>query len=497
MDAADVQTKTALTLRQWLNRQPGGTVSSEQALDVITQLTSAIHKVHIEHPFHRDVIPSTVVVTEKDDGSFDFSVPDLASVAENHGEAGAVRYLAPEQWWGARQNTATDQYALAVLFVEMVTGEVPFAGAFATEDENVMRNAVCEHRPKLPEDCPKRTILLRALSKDPRSRFHSCSSFVRALSAEKGDKAEKAETDEDRNSTVQPISRKPASRPVSKFKMLLVLVFVAGGIVWGVKSGFFARFDNSREMERMNRLAEFQKFQAQKAANEAKMREERLAGIRAELVRQEKVAAQALTNLQTFLERDGAAVLTVRRETLDQVRRKTSEELKAIEKEIEKARATEGALVALKMRSTAYGNVASDIPDDSEVAQMYKVLVKESAKLTELSGTFTEKHPSVASQKAIVSASLKQFFNSIDGGLKLVRGTLAANEKRVMEVRAAANDAQLKFEEVSRELQVAQLKHGELERVRAREADRLVELRRLEFDVQFGAASAPTNTPFK
>ena len=141
----DIRADEGLTLLQWQKRFPGGKVPLEQAISVLRQLTTALHKVYFERPCHRDIIPSTVLVRAHSDGSTTFEVPDLGAVAESHGELGARRYLAPEQWWGGRQNTATDQYGLAVLFVELVTGKVPFAAAFETDDESVMRNAVCNH----------------------------------------------------------------------------------------------------------------------------------------------------------------------------------------------------------------------------------------------------------------------------------------------------------------------------------------------------------------
>ncbi len=491
MDAA--RADGGLSLLQWQRRFPDGKVPLEQAFSAIRQLTAALHQVHIERPCHRDIIPSTIVVHENPDGSASFEVPDLGAALESHGEIGARRYLAPEQWWGARQNTATDQYALAVLFVELVTGTVPFVAAFDTEDETVMRTAVCDHPPKLPEDCPKREVLLRALAKDPRRRFHSCSSFVRALLAEPAEQAA-VEAEESRAHPHHVESRRPRRR-LQKMKIAFLLVLLGAGVYWGVRSGFFERLDldGSRATAQAKQLAALRQHQAQQIKATEQARRAKLAGIQAELKRQEVVAAQALTNLQVFLESGGAAVLSVRQESLNLARQKARAELAVFEKEVAADRALEQALAALRTRTVPYGSVAKDIPTESEVAVAYRELVAAAAKQKELDGKFTEKHPQVTAQKAAVKAALKRFFDAVDGSLAQARASLAAREGRLNELRNKAADAQQKFETVARELQVAQLKQEELERARARESDRLAELRRRAFDVQFGSGDSVTN----
>ncbi len=497
---SDVRTEDGQSLLRWLRRFADGRVPVEQAFSIIRQLADELHRVHIERPFHRDVIPSTIVVAENPDGSVTCGVPDLGTVAESHGEVGACRYLAPEQWWGGRQNTATDQYALAVLFVELVTGQVPFASAFKTEDETVMRTAVCDHPPKLPEDCPRREVLLRALAKDPRARFHSCSSFVAALLASPAPR--RRETSDGAGFARDPShsrARGASGRPrrLSKMKIAFLVGLLAAGVAWGVRSGFFDRLRASVSAEdaRVKRLAEIQKLRAQAAETSAREQAAKLADIRAEILRQEVVAAQALTNLQTFLETEGEAGLSVRREALDRARRTAAEELAALEQEIARTRACEQALAALQTRTIAYSAVAKDIPAESEVALAYKALALETVKMNDLAGTFTEKHPSVVAQRKAQKAALAYFWQTVDGALKHVRATLAAKEGRLEEVRTAAAAALSTFEAAARACQVAQLRQSELMRLREQEANRLAELRRRAFDIQFGAEASATNAP--
>src|SRR5206468_942867 len=93
----------------------------------------------------------------------------------------------PEQASGERGVDArTDQYALAAMTYEMLTGEPPHSGATAqviiarlmTETPRAVRNA----RPSVPASMD--AAVLRALSKSPADRFPTCADFVRALSKE-------------------------------------------------------------------------------------------------------------------------------------------------------------------------------------------------------------------------------------------------------------------------------------------------------------------------
>lgn len=87
-------------------------------------------------------------------------------------------------WWtGRKQAGHTDQYALAVLFYELVSGAVPFASVFDTGDPVIMSNAVETKNPDLLPMLAndQNAALLKTLSKNPAERFSSCEEFVAAL----------------------------------------------------------------------------------------------------------------------------------------------------------------------------------------------------------------------------------------------------------------------------------------------------------------------------
>ena len=91
--------------------------------------------------------------------------------------------MAPEQWLGKKQDGRTDQYALACVLYEMLSGTPPFAGVFETGDPVIMMAAVKGETPDEIEDVPAHVnaALMRAFAKEPKDRFPSCTAFVEAV----------------------------------------------------------------------------------------------------------------------------------------------------------------------------------------------------------------------------------------------------------------------------------------------------------------------------
>ena len=178
-----------VTLSRWRKQFPGGKVPLEPAIQIVWQIAQALDFAHEQHIIHRDIKPSNVMVETKPDGEVVARLLDFGLAAEIrssmgrisreiHDTSGTRPFMAPEQWAGRKQVPATDQYALAVLLYEILTGEVPFASAFETGDPMVMMNAVCNREVEFPEDCPRKMALCCALAKEPSQRFASCTEFV-------------------------------------------------------------------------------------------------------------------------------------------------------------------------------------------------------------------------------------------------------------------------------------------------------------------------------
>ena len=96
-------------------------------------------------------------------------------------QRGTPTYMAPEQWDG-QPVAATDQYALAIMAYELLTGRPPFSGNLG----QIMR----QHFQAVPQPPSALNpalspaldaVLLRALAKEPQARFPSVSDFAQAF----------------------------------------------------------------------------------------------------------------------------------------------------------------------------------------------------------------------------------------------------------------------------------------------------------------------------
>jgi serine/threonine protein kinase len=100
-----------------------------------------------------------------------------------HGFAGTPTYAAPEQFQN-KASIASDQYALAVVAYEWLTGVAPFRGEWwVVGTEKVTKNAP-PLRDKVPTLAPAlEEVVLKALARDPKERHKSVMAFAAALEA--------------------------------------------------------------------------------------------------------------------------------------------------------------------------------------------------------------------------------------------------------------------------------------------------------------------------
>lgn len=172
------------SLRQLLEAGP---ITWDRALCLLAQIGDALDYAHAMGIVHRDVKPGNILVDPSDRAVLiDFGLADVTgnSVLTTDGMVlGTPHYMAPEQADGRGANDRSDQYGLAAVAYELLTGTPPFHGrsttavVFAHIHEQPVLPA--ERQPLLP--AAVNGVLLRALAKQPAARYPSSAAFVTAL----------------------------------------------------------------------------------------------------------------------------------------------------------------------------------------------------------------------------------------------------------------------------------------------------------------------------
>jgi serine/threonine protein kinase len=175
-----------------------GNIPPDVALRITAQLGSALSAAHDKGVVHRDVKPDNVFLSQRRDSLvvklLDFGISRFlpasgSRVTQELEVVGTAEYMSPEQAQGRSDVDArADQYSLALVTYEMLTGCSPFA------DENVedsLRRVIIQAPTQAHQVEPAvlpgvSAVLDRALSKEPADRFSSVDEFVAALSRASG-----------------------------------------------------------------------------------------------------------------------------------------------------------------------------------------------------------------------------------------------------------------------------------------------------------------------
>jgi ABC-type branched-subunit amino acid transport system substrate-binding protein len=158
-----------------------GTLAPQRALDILGQVAAALDAAHRRDLVHRDVKPANVLLDAGDHAYLtDFGVTKRvgADTTEAEGIVGTLDYLAPEQIRGGSTDGRADEYALACMLYECLSGTAPFWRA--TQAETMW--AHLNDQPP-PLSSPLDPVLRRGLAKEPEDRYGSCGELIAAARA--------------------------------------------------------------------------------------------------------------------------------------------------------------------------------------------------------------------------------------------------------------------------------------------------------------------------
>jgi tRNA A-37 threonylcarbamoyl transferase component Bud32 len=162
-------------------------IEPERMFRLLAQTAAALDYAHQKGIVHRDVKPANIMIAADGTAKItDFGIAKITASEQltmTGSIVGTPHYMSPEQVQGQPVDGRSDQFSLAVIAFEMLTGEKPYTGEHLT---TVVYKIVAE------EPAPPRSLnptlagaieetLRKGLAKKPDARYATCQEFVRTL----------------------------------------------------------------------------------------------------------------------------------------------------------------------------------------------------------------------------------------------------------------------------------------------------------------------------
>ena len=228
--------KSVLAREQWL--------PVAEARRILLEAAEALQAAHSAGVVHRDIKPENLMIEGKTRRVLlmDFGIAKAMDASADHSltatgvVVGTPKYMSPEQAMGKHAlDPRSDQYSLAVVGYQMLSGRVPFEGENVREvlAKQLLEEAIPLSRlvPDVPAELSR--TLHQALHKDPKHRFASMDAFGRSLQGQEIAPAE--------GGRVRRKSR--FNIPVEKRPWILALwgLALVGALFGANRAGFFER----------------------------------------------------------------------------------------------------------------------------------------------------------------------------------------------------------------------------------------------------------------
>ncbi|HEV2662086.1 MAG TPA: protein kinase, partial [Ktedonobacteraceae bacterium] len=163
----------------------GAVVPLPTVASYVKALASGLQYAHEQHLIHRDLKPENVLLGSNHEILLsDFGLALLTSEADFtriNERFGTLAFMAPEVILG-QPCPSSDQYALAVMVYEWLSGQPPFGGPTDTLADAHLYDvppSLCARNPALPLAVEQ--VIFTGMSKEPALRFPDVITFARAL----------------------------------------------------------------------------------------------------------------------------------------------------------------------------------------------------------------------------------------------------------------------------------------------------------------------------
>lgn len=176
------------TLTQLLKER--GVLSILDAVELTEGLIRGIRAFHRKETLHQDLKPDNIVISGKGPVIVDFGscwvagVQEAGAPIERDNILGTLDYSAPEYRYGGSTSEASDQFSLAVLLYEMLTGKQPYGGAYSKAMElksfqQLKYISAMKFNPLVPYWLDR--ALEKALHINPNHRYQALSEWLQDL----------------------------------------------------------------------------------------------------------------------------------------------------------------------------------------------------------------------------------------------------------------------------------------------------------------------------
>ncbi|MBN6052764.1 serine/threonine protein kinase [Nonomuraea sp. RK-328] len=164
-----------------------GPLPLAQANQIFTQVAAALDAAHAHDLIHRDVKPANILLAGDHVYLTDFGITkhrtSISGLTQTDQFIGTPRYMSPEQINKEHIDGRCDQYALACVVYEGLSGRLPFQRdndiALLWAHLAEQPTPLSQMRPELPPEVD--AVMDRALAKSPEQRYPTCGAFVAAL----------------------------------------------------------------------------------------------------------------------------------------------------------------------------------------------------------------------------------------------------------------------------------------------------------------------------
>ena len=163
-----------------------GPLEQEAVIDIGIQILRAASFAHRRGVVHRDLKPHNVMLDDSGNAKVtDFGIAraGASEMTEAGSIMGTAQYLSPEQAQGKPATSQSDLYSVGIMLYELLTGRLPFDGesavAIAVQHLNDPPQPIHTLRPDVAPALE--AAVMRALEKDPATRWADADEFIRAL----------------------------------------------------------------------------------------------------------------------------------------------------------------------------------------------------------------------------------------------------------------------------------------------------------------------------